>query len=144
MTGHEYALLSIALGSGVLALVGVWVQFVRYPSFLVWSDGEFRARHTKHCFWISLPVVPALIAQLGGTGYLLLFGSPGAWVAAVHVALVLVSVGSTVTISGPIHHRLSKGKDNELTKQLIRTNVPRTLAWAGHAVFAVTSLLTAQ
>lgn len=120
----------------VLALVGWWVQIVQYPAFRTWEPDEFQKRHARYTFGVSWVVVPAMFAQLGSVAWVALHpGTSPIW-KALNVALLLSSVGPTLLVSGPIHGRLSKGKDSALVERLIRANLPRTLAWSFHAMLA--------
>ncbi len=144
MPADQVALILILSGSGTLSAIGAWVQFVQYPRFLTWSDQEFKARHSSHCFWISIPVIPALIAQLGGTIWLTLSGTSHPITTTTHLLLLLCSTGLTFLITGPIHRRLAARRDEEQIKKLIRSNFPRTIAWFVHAVLSAVLLMTSK
>lgn len=123
-----YSRTILVLGCGIMSLAGWWCQFYRYPSFRKWSENEFTRLHAGHTFQISLVVIPGMLLQILGTG--LVFISSGAlWLKLLHVACVGGSLLPTFLVSGPIHGRLSRGKDDALIEKLIRTNLPRTLVW---------------
>jgi hypothetical protein len=125
-------------GCGVMVVVAFWCQKIRYPAFLDWGIEEFTKKHEKHTLQVSLWVIPGMLAQLAGTLGLVYFNSSLGWLL-VHSLLCVASIGPTLCVSGPIHRKLSKGKDDELIRKLIRTNSPRTIAWG---VQFILSLIT--
>ena len=73
--------------------------------------------------------------QIGGTVALLSLSYPPS-VRGINLALCCLSLGPTFLISGPIHGRLAKERDHHLIEKLIKTNLPRTVAWTAHLIVA--------
>lgn len=117
------------IGTAIMVASSWWCERVRYPAFRTWSDEEFLRRHALHTFQISIFVVPGMLLQLAGTAAIWLSGGPG-WYFWLNVLCCAGSIGPTLLVSGPIHGRLSGGKDPALIERLIRTNLPRTIVWS--------------
>lgn len=139
----DAATLMLASGCVIMALAGWWCQRVRYPAFRSWSAESFLRNHQRHTLQISPIVIPGMLLQMAGTAWLALLPEVSFGIKLLHIALCLGSVGPTLLVSGPIHGRLSDGKDAELIEKLIRTNKPRTLVWTCQAV-ACTALFVVQ
>lgn len=118
-----------------MAAASWWCHLHRYPAFRTWGE-EFDRRHRLHTLEISLVVIPGMFAQLAGTAWVVASGRP-LWLQVAHIALCLASIGPTLLVSGPIHGRLSHGHDPDLVEKLIRTNLPRTLAWTAQFFLAL-------
>lgn len=130
----DAAALLLASGCVIMALAGWWCQKVRYPAFRSWSAESFLRNHQRHTLQISPIVIPGMLLQMAGTTWLALLPEVSLGFKVLHIALCLGSVGPTLLVSGPIHGRLSAGKDAELIEKLIRTNMPRTVVWSFQAV----------
>jgi len=130
----------LVAGCAVMTAAAWWCHLNRYPAFRTWGE-EFERRHRRHTLEISLLVIPGMFAQIGGTAWVVYSGRP-LWLQIAHIALCLASIGPTLLVSGPIHGKLANGHDAELVEKLIRTNLPRTLAWT--AQFALAVVLVAQ
>jgi len=114
-----------------------WCECVRYPAFLRWAPEEFHHRHNWHTFEIGIVVIPGMIMQIAGAAALFLYPQVPWWLRVVHVVLTLASIGPTLLISGPLHGRLSRVRDEAAIRRLIRANLPRTLAWTAQLVACV-------
>jgi hypothetical protein len=128
------ATLLLASGCVIMAGAGWWCQRVRYPAFRSWSVDSFLQHHQRHTLQISPIVIPGMLLQLAGTTWLATLPDVSFELKVLHIALCLASIGPTLLVSGPIHGRLSAGKDGELIEKLIRTNLPRTVVWSFQAV----------
>lgn len=136
-----FAHLTIAFGCLIMALADWWCHFVRYPAFRTWPVESFTRRHQVHTLQISPIVIPGMMLQLAGTGWLhALPATPILW-KIIHVALCFASVGPTLLISGPLHGRLAGGKSPELIDRLIRSNLPRSIVWSTQAALAFVAAL---
>jgi hypothetical protein len=113
----------------------IWfVQLVHYPLFPEFETGGFGNTMKKHQAQTSLVVVPAMLIEL----------STGVWLALkqwYHSYLPLLALGLliliwliTFCISAPLHGRLEKGFDAQLTAKLVATNWARTLLWTARCL----------
>ncbi|MCC7434141.1 MAG: hypothetical protein IT363_05600 [Methanoregulaceae archaeon] len=128
------ATLILAIGCVIMAGAGWWCQKVRYPAFRSWSAESFLRNHQRHTLQISPIVIPGMLLQMAGTTWLATLPDVLLGLKVLHIALCLASIGPTLLVSGPIHGRLSAGKDAELIEKLIRSNRPRTVVWSFQAV----------
>lgn len=134
--------LTLAVGCAIMAAAGWWCQYVRYPAFRSYPPESFREMHARHTLQISPIVIPGMLLQLAGTGWLAILPTVPSGVKLVSMVLCLASIGPTLLVSGPIHGRLSGGKDLVLIEKLIRTNLSRTLIWSIQAVVSAAWLVT--
>lgn len=110
-----------------MALISFWCGKVRYPAFLTVDPHEWPRYHQAHCGWVSLLVVPGMLAQLGANAFLLTVSlHPLVLLATV---LTAISLGQTLLVSGPIHGKISQHQDRALIEKLVRVNWIRTVAW---------------
>lgn len=139
----DAAALLLASGCVIMAGAGWWCQKVRYPAFRSWSAESFLRNHQRHTLQISPIVIPGMLLQMAGTTWLATLPDVLLGLKVLHIALCLASIGPTLLVSGPIHGRLSAGKDAELIEKLIRSNRPRTVVWSFQAV-ACAALIIVQ
>lgn len=126
----------LLLGTLIMVAAGWWCQLCRYPQFHLCSQCDFPSFHRRHTLQISLVVIPGMILQT--VGAILLMRSPVLdFLKAANVICLAASLLPTFLVSAPIHGQLSRGKDESLIARLIRTNLPRTIAWTAHCVIAV-------
>jgi uncharacterized membrane protein len=139
------AVLAIATAAtwGMVGLIWV-VQVVHYPMLAVFSQQSPATAVVDHQRRITWVVGP-LMAVEGVTALILLFDRPptmgalAAWIAAVLMALALVS---TVLIQVPLHAQLAVAHDSETARRLIATNWVRTVAWTAKGLLLVAVLVT--
>ncbi len=131
----------LLLGTVTMVAAGWWCQLCRYPQFHLCSECDFPSFHRRHTFQISLVVIPGMILQTVGA-ILLMRASVSDFLKAANVICLAASLLPTFLVSAPIHGRLSRGKDDSLIARLIRTNLPRTIAWTAHFVIAVAWQIT--
>jgi hypothetical protein len=122
--------------SAWMGAVGLYVQLVHYPSFRFISEADWGRFHSMHMAMTGICVGLPMLIQLAATAALPLGRPLPAWATGAAIALCALSVGWTLLVSGPIHTQMS-GPDPELIDRLIRTNWPRTLAWAAQAILGV-------
>jgi hypothetical protein len=127
---------SLRLGCGVMAISAWWCQFVRYPAFRRWDEDEFQEKHQVHTLQISVFVIPGMLLQLAGTIGLWFIKPLELSQALCHSLLCALSIGPTLTISGPIHGRLARGKQESEIERLITTNQFRSWVWTIQAFVA--------
>lgn len=132
-------LLAHATSSAALAGLIWTVQLVVYPGFgevgrtTAWPT--VHAAHTRRMGTLvglpwavqGLTLVALLVRRPDGVDLLLLL---------VVAALAAVPVLVTVTVSVPMHGRLSRGWDDGAWRRLVRMNWWRTAAWTAGAVCA--------
>ena len=123
-----------------MSVICWFVQLVAYPGLLDVTPEAFRSFHRRHCWGIGIIVVPLMLVELAGSVFLVwvmpsassLFG----------LGLCLFAFGWTFAVSAPLHGRLTAGHDAALITRLIRTNLPRTLAWTAHATVGLLALIS--
>ena len=133
--------LLLAHAGSTAALAGlIWtVQLVVYPGFgEVGATPAWATAHAAHSRRMGALVGLPWAVQ-GLTLALLLVRRPGEvplppLLAVVGLAAVPVAV--TLTVSVPMHRRLSLGWDDDAWRRLVRTNWWRTSAWTAGAVGA--------
>jgi hypothetical protein len=136
----DVILLVHALATAMMLGVIWTVQVVHYPLFARVPAEAFCAYERAHMRRISVIVGPAMVAELATAGWIA--ADPAGmgvtpWMAWVGAALVAINWVSTATMQGPMHQRLSHGKDDVLIRRLVATNWVRTIAWSARAVLAV-------
>lgn len=135
----------IALTVSTLWLAGmIWtIQVVHYPLFaMVGSDG-FAAYEASHSARISALLLGPWAIQGICTAWVLLAPPAGVprWLALLGAAFAAATVLVTVLVSVPQHEVLADGFDAAAHARLVSTNWWRTIAWTGHGVVAVWSLV---
>ena len=122
--------------STTLVLTGlIWtIQCVHYPSFVYVDPSQFHSFSMFHQRVITWVVAPLMIFELI-TAILLVVQIPGDTKLITLLVPVLLVWLSTFFLSVPLHNQLLKeGFSQELIKQLVLTNWPRTLLWTGRSV----------
>jgi hypothetical protein len=136
---HAFLLFYTALIFYNLGLI--WLcQIVIYPLFGKVGSEEYVAYHQFYSSHIPLPVIiPGFASFL--LPFVLIFVHPEAvplWLALANSGCALVSLFVTLALAIPRHHRLEQnGKQENVIRELIRYNWPRTLAITGSAVFTL-------
>lgn len=137
----RFVLVVLLFSSAWMAAVGWYVGMVHYPSFHRVSLEEWRAFHALHTSRTGMLVVlPMLVQILATVGLFLVEPGASRWMLVVSAVCLVLSVGWTGVVSGPIHGQLLE-KDSALIDRLIGTNWPRALAWTVQAVVAAWALL---
>ena len=132
----------------ILYVLGeIWFgQIVVYPLFAKVGEDEYVAYHRFYSSRIPLPVVlPGFASFLLPVG-LVFFGpeSVPLWVYVANAACGLVGLVVTVALEIPRHSRLEKGgKQEEVIRELILYNWPRTLSITGSAFLTILMLASA-
>jgi hypothetical protein len=123
------------ISATVMATVGWIMQLVHYPAFRFVGPDAFEAFHRMHTRGISVLVGPAMAVELcAALGSVILTGRAFDWLG---LTACIFAFAWTAAISGPIHVRLAAAPPEDrppLVERLIRTNLPRTLAWTLHAI----------
>jgi hypothetical protein len=124
----------------------IWfVQIVVYPLFAKVGVAEYISYHKFYSSRIPLPVIlPGFASFLLPIG-LVFFGpeSVPLWMYLANVACGLVGLLVTVALEIPRHARLEKGgKQEEVIRELVLYNWPRTLSITGSAVLTILMLIT--
>lgn len=135
----------VALVASTWWLCGmIWmVQLVHYPLFSSVGEDGFAAYEAAHSTRISWLLVGPWAIQGIATAWVLLAPPAGVprWLAVLGAVLAATTVIVTVLVSVPQHEALSDGFDAAAHARLVSTNWWRTLAWTGHAVVALWSLV---
>lgn len=117
-----------------MAAIGWYVGLVHYPSFKLISEASWSSFHSMHTTFTGVLVGPAMILQILCSVLILTQSSSLLIKAGVATCLVL-SIGWTAVVSGPIHGQLTT-QNMELIDRLVRTNWPRAVAWTAQAILA--------
>lgn len=110
-------------------LVGIiWIiQRVHYPAFRYISSELSDKFHTMHTRDITPVVAPLMVAELCIVSYDVY--SALTTTSLIHLALVIITWGSTFGIQVPLHQKLSSTYSLDKVEKLVRTNWVRTVAW---------------
>ena len=125
----------------------IWFgQIVIYPLFRKVGPNEYVAYHRFYSSRIPLPViVPGFASFL--LPVVLVFLRPDSvplWMALANAACGLIGLYVTVVLEIPRHTRLEKGgKQEDMIRELIRYNWPRTLSITGSALLTLLMLTAA-
>ena len=132
----------------ILYVLGeIWFgQIVVYPLFAKVGEDEYVAYHRFYSSRIPLPVIlPGFASFLLPVG--LVFFGPGSvplWMYVANAACGLVGLLVTVALEIPRHSRLEKGgKQEEVIRELVLYNWPRTLSITGSAFLTILMLASA-
>ncbi len=102
------------------------VTFVVYPAFVGTPEAEWQRVHGGHTRRIT-PLVVVIYGALGVTGAAVLFTARSA-ATIVGCAAALVAVGLTLTLAGPTHAQLARGRNDALIRRLLLADRGRTVA----------------
>ena len=145
----DFAHLLLLLWTGVIFYVtgGIWfAQIVVYPLFAKVGEAEYVAYHKFYSSRIPLPVIlPGFASFLLPIG-LVFFGpeSVPLWMYLANVVSALVGLLVTVALEIPRHAKLEEGgKQEEVIRELVLYNWPRTLSITGSAFLTVLMLASA-
>ena len=134
-----------------MAMTGlIWlVQLVHYPLFDRVASEKFTQFETDHSNWITIIVMPLMLAELGSSVWLAVgrSGQPDRWIWYLGLALVAGLWLCTAVLSIPEHNRLMGGFDADAYRRLVVTNWPRTVLWSvrtGLLVYAFYALFTVR
>lgn len=136
---------AVAQVVGSVGMFGViWiVQLVHYPLMRFVSGEQFARFETAHRVRISWVVGPLMLVE-GVCVLAFVFAAPAGmpgwlpWAGAIAEA---VAIGTTVTVSAPLHERLNAHFDPATLDRLIATNWIRTVAWSARAGLAIAMLV---
>ena len=132
---------AFAFGSSfVMAGVGWYVQFRQYPRLAALPSEHFIDAHRRHSVRIGVIVIPARLTELASSVGLCSL-QPTFWPNYVGAGLAFFAVAWTFAVSAPIHHQLSQRHNPSDLQRLISTNLPRILAWTGHALLCFLGML---
>lgn len=145
----DFAHLLLLLWTAIIFYVtgGIWfVQIVVYPLFGKVGPNEYVAYHRFYSSRIPLPViVPGFASFL--LPVVLVFLRPDSVplsLALANAACGLIGLYVTVVLEIPRHARLEKGgKQEDVIRELIRYNWPRTLSITGSALLTLLMLTAA-
>lgn len=126
--------------------VAWFVQIVHYPLFAEVGTAQFRAYHAEHSSRTSLVVVAPMICELA-TSIWLAFDPPDASggdpLTTLAIAGAILAIGTWVVTFGaavPAHQALEPGFDAPVHRQLLRSNLVRTILWSAHGGVVVALL----
>jgi hypothetical protein len=139
----DFAHLLLLLWTAIIFYVtgGIWfAQIVVYPLFGKVGPNEYVAYHRFYSSRIPLPViVPGFVSFL--LPVVLVFLRPDSVpmsLALANAACGLIGLYVTVVLEIPRHARLEKGgKQEDVIRELIRYNWPRTLSITGSALLTL-------
>lgn len=145
----DFAHLFLLFWTAVILYVtgGIWfVQIVVYPLFGKVGPNEYVAYHRFYSSRIPLPViVPGFASFL--LPVVLVFLRPDSVpmsLALANAACGLIGLYVTLVLEIPRHARLEKGgKQEDVIRELIRYNWPRTLSITGSALLTLLMLTAA-
>ena len=145
----DFAHLLLLLWTAIIFYVtgGIWfVQIVVYPLFGKVGPNEYVAYHRFYSSRVPLPViVPGFASFL--LPVVLVFLRPDSVpmsLALANAACGLIGLYVTVVLEIPRHARLEKGgKQEDVIRELIRYNWPRTLSITGSALLTLLMLTEA-
>jgi hypothetical protein len=145
----DFAHLLLLLWTAIIFYVtgGIWfAQIVVYPLFGKVGTNEYVAYHRFYSSRIPLPViVPGFASFL--LPVVLVFLRPDSVpmsLALANAACGLIGLYVTVVLEIPRHARLEKGgKQEDVIRELIRYNWPRTLSITGSALLTLLMLTAA-
>lgn len=131
-------LLIVVNASATWVMVGIiwFVQVVHYPLLATVPAESARKVAVDHQARTSRVVMLPMAAE-GITTLWLMFDRPSTvqwWLAWAGGLCVAVALASTVLLSVPRHTRMASEPTDELGRELVKTNWPRTLAWTLHGV----------
>jgi hypothetical protein len=125
--------------------LAVFVQVVHYPLFAAVGADRFAAYHEAHSRLTTYVVFPPMAIELV-TSWLLVLDPPADETAlAVAGALLATATWALTALAAvPAHRDLGKGPAGEVLARLMRANLLRCLAWAGHAGVCLALLAAAS
>lgn len=130
-------------GSVAMMTVGWYCQLVHYPSFLFIAQDRFAEFHAKHTSMTGIVVVPAMMAELLASVWIVgerPAGMSAPW-ALTGLGLAILAWAGTFLMAVPLHQKLSTdGWDESTIRALVASNLPRTLAWTAHAAWCIATL----
>lgn len=142
-TSHWILLLNTAVA--LYALGQIWyAQIAIYPLFAKVGPTEYVDYHRFYTRRIPLPVIIPGFASFILPVMLVFFRpeSAPAWAVMANAACGVVGFLVTVVLEIPRHNRLEKdGKQDEVIRQLIAYNWPRSLSITGCAAFSLVMVL---
>ncbi|MEJ2719434.1 MAG: hypothetical protein P8182_20275 [Deltaproteobacteria bacterium] len=116
-------------------VIVVWLaQVIMYPSLAHIERDAFVSWHRKYSSRIAFFVIPLLCGQAIIVGILVY--DDASLTNVLSAALIAACWASTFVLSVPCHARLQRaGKDLQVIRKLVRTNLIRTMLWT--AVFLI-------
>lgn len=111
-------------------VVLIWMtQLVVYPGFTYYSKPDLIDWHTKYTIYISIIVMPLMVAQAGIHGWQL-FNEFSLIGVSTFVLIVLIWV-NTFFFAVPLHNEISAQQNvMEAAQGLVRINWYRTVLWS--------------
>ena len=116
-------------------VIVVWLaQVIMYPSLAHIERDAFVSWHRKYSSRIAFFVIPLLCGQAIIVGILVYYDA--CFLTVLSAALISACWASTFGLSVPCHAQLQRGgKDLQVMRKLVWTNLIRTLLWT--AVFVI-------
>lgn len=119
---------------GVIMLV----QFAQYPLFRLAGADGFSEYATKHQYWVTFVVGPAMLVECGVALMWLALPTPlPSDLILINAGLMIAILAATAVLSVPCHAQLVKGYDARVIRRLVLGNWPRTVFWIAKAYVAV-------
>jgi len=122
----------------------IWfVQIVHYPllSIVPASNAvEVATEHQRRTAWVvMLPMAVQGFTSLG----LMRWVPTGVstWLPWANGVFVAIALASTVLLSVPRHARMAENPDEQVGRELVLTNWPRTIAWTACGVLLAAMML---
>ena len=135
------ALLAVHAGATLFMTGLIWfVQVVHYPLLARVGRAGFPEYERAHTRRTTRVVGPAMLAEAGSAGGIVLAGAAPVALWAPGLALLVVVWASTAALQVPCHARLEREWEEAAHRRLVRTNWLRTVAWTGRGVLAVAML----
>ncbi|MFZ4405583.1 MAG: hypothetical protein ACOYOK_15930 [Pseudobdellovibrionaceae bacterium] len=108
----------------------IWIiQILHYPTFEKIPEKDFLNFHSWHSTKITYLVGPVMLLELATAILLFWLGTNNNLYALNLILLVLIWL-STFFLSVPLHNKLTKNKNDQHIKNLVRTNWLRTSLWS--------------
>jgi hypothetical protein len=126
-------------------MVGViwFVQLVHYPLLAVVPVESAKQVAEKHQKWTGIVVGPPMAVE--GVSTLILWANTPSgvwwWLTWVNGASLAVALLCTIFLSVPRHARMVEAPDEQVGRELVQTNWPRTIAWTACGFLAAVMLL---
>lgn len=142
---HGFLLFCVVLACYNLGLIW-FAQLVIYPLFSKVGAEEYMTYHRSYSSWIPLPVIFPGFASFFLPIALVFFhpASVPLWLTLANAACGLLSLYVTVALEIPRHHRLeNSGKQENVIRELILYNWPRTFGITGSVCLSIAMLTLA-
>ncbi len=133
-----HLLFNLHLGATCFMTGVIWfVQLVHYPLFPNFETHGFSSTMKKHQSQTSFVVVPAMLLELVTGVWLAYRLWHLSYLPTLALMLLICIWLITFFVSAPLHARLEKGFDRQLTTRLVTTNWARTAMWTARCLLLI-------